>query len=328
MRAGWMRPSCDQLLERQLRDLASHRVEGGQHHRRGRLVDDEVDARDVLERADVAPLAADDPPLHVVARAARPGTRWSPTRGRRRDAACTPRGCCARAGPASRRVSSSTWRTTRAFSWRASSSTSRRSVCARLRASEAGSALELAGRPSPPLRIARCSRCSSSRTRSASARSRPSRSAMRGLERLLALEDALLQPQNLVAARAQDLIRSPSTAAPAGPFDRVRASRWRVDIGSVGRPLACQRQCRPPACALSRAQPTPPPRRRRRLRSRSKLPCPSLLDQEHDRVRQRIAKSRAVSPGFARPEAPSVSRLPACVRAGRAVRPVERSGPN
>ena len=56
----------DELLERQLRDLAPHRVERGQHDRRGRLVDDEVDARDVLERADVAALAADDAALHVV----------------------------------------------------------------------------------------------------------------------------------------------------------------------------------------------------------------------------------------------------------------------
>src|SRR5262249_57706066 len=34
----------------------------------GRVVDDEVDARQVLERTDVAPLPADDPALHVVGR--------------------------------------------------------------------------------------------------------------------------------------------------------------------------------------------------------------------------------------------------------------------
>ncbi len=40
----------------------------GQHDRAGGVVDDEVDAGEVLERADVAALAADDPPLHVVGR--------------------------------------------------------------------------------------------------------------------------------------------------------------------------------------------------------------------------------------------------------------------
>ena len=56
----------EQLLERQPRDLAAHAVEPGQHDRAGRVVDDEVDAGEVLQRADVAALAADDPPLHVV----------------------------------------------------------------------------------------------------------------------------------------------------------------------------------------------------------------------------------------------------------------------
>src|SRR5205823_5391177 len=41
-------------------------VEGREHDRMRGLVDDEVDAGQVLERADVATLAADDPPLHVV----------------------------------------------------------------------------------------------------------------------------------------------------------------------------------------------------------------------------------------------------------------------
>ena len=57
-----------EALERLTRDLAPHRIEPRQDHRLGRVVDDDVDAGDGLERADVAPLAPDDAPLHVVAR--------------------------------------------------------------------------------------------------------------------------------------------------------------------------------------------------------------------------------------------------------------------
>ena len=58
----------EQALERALRDLAADRVETGDDHRLGRVVDDEVDAGERLEGADVPSLAADDPALHVVAR--------------------------------------------------------------------------------------------------------------------------------------------------------------------------------------------------------------------------------------------------------------------
>jgi hypothetical protein len=58
----------DQLRQRQLRDLSPDPVERREHDRLRRVVDDDVDARQVLERADVAPLPADDPPLHVVRR--------------------------------------------------------------------------------------------------------------------------------------------------------------------------------------------------------------------------------------------------------------------
>ena len=61
-------PVLDQLLERQLRDLAADPVERREHDGMGRVVDDHVDAGQVLERPDVPALAADDPPLHVVAR--------------------------------------------------------------------------------------------------------------------------------------------------------------------------------------------------------------------------------------------------------------------
>ena len=57
-----------QLLERQARDLAPEPVEGREHDRVRRVVDDEVDAGEVLEGADVAALTADDPALHVVGR--------------------------------------------------------------------------------------------------------------------------------------------------------------------------------------------------------------------------------------------------------------------
>ena len=58
----------DELEQRDLRDLAADRVERREHDRLGRVVDDHVHAGQVLERADVASLAADDPPLHVVGR--------------------------------------------------------------------------------------------------------------------------------------------------------------------------------------------------------------------------------------------------------------------
>src|SRR3954465_9897299 len=61
-------PVLEQLLERHPGDLPADAVEGGEHDRVGRVVDDEVDPGEVLERADVAALAADDAALHVVGR--------------------------------------------------------------------------------------------------------------------------------------------------------------------------------------------------------------------------------------------------------------------
>ena len=66
MRAGWMRPSASRRLERQPGDLAPHAVEARQQHRARGVVDDEVDPGERLERADVAPLAADDAALELV----------------------------------------------------------------------------------------------------------------------------------------------------------------------------------------------------------------------------------------------------------------------
>ena len=58
----------DQLRQRQLRDLAADAVERREHDCVRCVVDDEVDARQVLERTDVASFTANDPPLHVVGR--------------------------------------------------------------------------------------------------------------------------------------------------------------------------------------------------------------------------------------------------------------------
>jgi hypothetical protein len=58
----------NQLRERQLRDLAADPVERRQDDCLGRVVDDEVNARQMLERADVPTLAADDATFHVVGR--------------------------------------------------------------------------------------------------------------------------------------------------------------------------------------------------------------------------------------------------------------------
>src|SRR5919109_3219728 len=57
-----------QLLEGHPGGLATDGVEAGQDDGLRRVVDDDVDARGGLERADVASLAADDPALHVLAR--------------------------------------------------------------------------------------------------------------------------------------------------------------------------------------------------------------------------------------------------------------------
>ena len=58
----------DQLGDREPGDLAADRVEARQDDRLGRVVDDQVDAGGLLERPDVAALAADDPALHLVRR--------------------------------------------------------------------------------------------------------------------------------------------------------------------------------------------------------------------------------------------------------------------
>src|SRR5579885_2582760 len=58
----------DEPLEREAGQLAADRVVAGDDDRLRRVVDDEVDPRRRFDGPDIAPLAADDPPLHVVAR--------------------------------------------------------------------------------------------------------------------------------------------------------------------------------------------------------------------------------------------------------------------
>ena len=62
-----MRPSSISFESVSLRDLAADGIERREHDRLRGVVDDEVDAGQVLERADVPPLPTDDPPLHVIA---------------------------------------------------------------------------------------------------------------------------------------------------------------------------------------------------------------------------------------------------------------------
>ena len=57
----------DEALERDAADLAADRVEAREDDCLRRVVDDQVDAGELLEGADVAALAADDAALHVVA---------------------------------------------------------------------------------------------------------------------------------------------------------------------------------------------------------------------------------------------------------------------
>ena len=61
-------PVRDEVLHRDAADLATNRIEARDSHAFGRVVDDEVRARDLLERADVATFATDDAALEVVRR--------------------------------------------------------------------------------------------------------------------------------------------------------------------------------------------------------------------------------------------------------------------
>ena len=80
---GWMRPSAMSLFR--ARRATSRRIVSKPLTMTtpGRVVDDQVDAGGLFEGADVAALAADDPPLHfVVGNAHRAGRRLGGMRGR------------------------------------------------------------------------------------------------------------------------------------------------------------------------------------------------------------------------------------------------------
>jgi hypothetical protein len=61
-------PIRNQLLQGHSRGFPANPVEAREQYRRGRLIDDEVDPGEILEGADVAPVAPDDPPLHLIVR--------------------------------------------------------------------------------------------------------------------------------------------------------------------------------------------------------------------------------------------------------------------
>jgi hypothetical protein len=65
---GMDAPVLDELVERHARNFPPERIERREHDGMRRVVDDEVDAGEMLEAADVPPLAPDDPALEVVRR--------------------------------------------------------------------------------------------------------------------------------------------------------------------------------------------------------------------------------------------------------------------
>jgi hypothetical protein len=60
-------PVVNQVQQRDAGNLAANRLERRQHDRFRRVVDNHIDARDMLEVADIASLAPDDAPLDVLA---------------------------------------------------------------------------------------------------------------------------------------------------------------------------------------------------------------------------------------------------------------------
>jgi hypothetical protein len=92
-------PVGDELLQRDLRDLAADRVERREGDGFWRVVDDQINAGEALEGPDVPALAADDPPLHVVVGEGNDGdgdvggvVRGAPLDGQRDDLARSPLG--------------------------------------------------------------------------------------------------------------------------------------------------------------------------------------------------------------------------------------------
>src|SRR6185312_7703729 len=59
-------PVRDETFQREPGDLAPYRIEAGQEHRLGRVIDDQVEAAHRFEGPDIAALAPDDAALHLV----------------------------------------------------------------------------------------------------------------------------------------------------------------------------------------------------------------------------------------------------------------------
>ncbi len=68
MRGGMDAAVRNQTLDGLLGDLPAVRIEAGQDDRAGRVIDDEIDAGGLFERADVASFAPDDAAFQIVAR--------------------------------------------------------------------------------------------------------------------------------------------------------------------------------------------------------------------------------------------------------------------
>jgi hypothetical protein len=192
----------DELGEREPRDLATHTVEAREHDGLGGVVDDAVDAGDGLERADVAPLAADDAALHVVGRQRHDGHRGLGHVIRRRCAGCSGRGCCARGG----RPRAAPRPRPGARAWPCRDAPRPRPASGAARAPAPGSGRRCAReRRSPPV-AASAPRSRRSRRwprgRAATARGAPARPRV-GLELLLALDHALLERRDLCTPVAQ-----------------------------------------------------------------------------------------------------------------------------
>ena len=61
-------PVRDQTRQRILCDLTTHRIEGRNGNGLRRVVDDEIATGGRFQGANITPFAADNPPLHIVAR--------------------------------------------------------------------------------------------------------------------------------------------------------------------------------------------------------------------------------------------------------------------